>query len=335
MARQRPRPDDPRAAALVGRRRRGVRGVRPADGRDGPLHQADPGHHPARPDQQRPAAAAAAGRTRSSLPAAPAAAAGGLRPADDHERVRLPRPVVRDEAAQGDDVRLRDHRHLPGRQEPGHGVRPAPPLHGRDRRRLPGVGDPEGRDRRDQQRDRQRGARARSGDPDGGAGRARDRQGRPGGRRGARERRGDRGDLDPQLARFAADVPGAARARHARPVVRGGDPPLQVPRLVGQGQPRRRPPAGLQLPAGRGRAPARRDQLQPVGRGDGAGLRRRQVRPVQPPPVRRHDHPDPGRPDDGAARQARHQLLRPVRAVQARTGARAPGTTSARRSATR
>ena len=41
------------------RRRRGVRGIRPADGRDGPLHQADPGHHPARPDQPRPAAAAA------------------------------------------------------------------------------------------------------------------------------------------------------------------------------------------------------------------------------------------------------------------------------------
>ena len=34
--------------------------------------------------------------------------------------------------------------------------------------------------------------------------------------------------------------------------------------------------------------------------------------------VHRHDHPDPGRPVDGAARQARHQLLRPVRAVQAR-----------------
>ena len=70
VAGQRPRPDDPRAAPLVGERRRGVRGIRPADGRDGPLHQADPGHHPARPDEPRPAAADAAGRPRPALPGA-------------------------------------------------------------------------------------------------------------------------------------------------------------------------------------------------------------------------------------------------------------------------
>ena len=38
--------------------------------------------------------------------------------------------------------------------------------------------------------------------------------------------------------------------------------------------------------------------------------------------LHRHDHPDARRPVDGAARQARHQLLRPVRAVQAGAGAR-------------
>ena len=65
LAGQRPRPDDPRAAPLVGDRRRGVRGVRPAHGRDGPLHQADPRDHAARPDLARPAAAAAARRPRS------------------------------------------------------------------------------------------------------------------------------------------------------------------------------------------------------------------------------------------------------------------------------
>jgi Phytoene dehydrogenase and related proteins len=37
--------------------------------------------------------------------------------------------VVRDRPAQGHDVRVRDHRNLPGHQEPRHGVRPAPPLH--------------------------------------------------------------------------------------------------------------------------------------------------------------------------------------------------------------
>ena len=49
LASQRPRPDDARAAPLVGERRRGVRGVRPADGRHGPVHQADPVDRPAGP----------------------------------------------------------------------------------------------------------------------------------------------------------------------------------------------------------------------------------------------------------------------------------------------
>ncbi len=128
---------------------------------------------------------------------------------------------------------------------------------------------------------------------------------------------------------------GLRRAGHPRPGVRGRGPPVQVPRLVGQGQPGRRPAARLHLPARRGRPPARRDQLQRRGRRHGARLRRREVRPLVEAAVHRHDHPDPGRPDDGAARQARHQLLRPVRAVPARPEPRAPGTTTARRSATR
>ncbi len=44
---------------------------------------------------------------------------------------------------------------------------------------------------------------------------------------------------------------------------------LQVPRQLGQGQPRGRPAARLHLPAGRRRAPPRRDQLQPVDDRDG------------------------------------------------------------------
>ena len=73
-----------------------------------------------------------------------------VHPAHDDERGRLPRPVVRDGATQGDDERLRHHRHLPGSALAGHGVRPAAPLHGRDRRRLPRLGHPEGRHRRRQ-----------------------------------------------------------------------------------------------------------------------------------------------------------------------------------------
>ena len=51
VAGQRPRPDDARAPPLVAGRRRGVRGIRPAHGRDGPLHQADPVDRAARPDR--------------------------------------------------------------------------------------------------------------------------------------------------------------------------------------------------------------------------------------------------------------------------------------------
>ena len=41
-------------------------------------------------------------------------AEGRLHPAHDDERRRLPRPVVRDRSAQGDDERLGNHRHVPG-----------------------------------------------------------------------------------------------------------------------------------------------------------------------------------------------------------------------------
>ena len=50
-----------------------------------------------------------------SLPGAARAPAGGLRPAHDDERLGLPRPVVRDGSAQGDDVGVGDHRDVPGR----------------------------------------------------------------------------------------------------------------------------------------------------------------------------------------------------------------------------
>ena len=42
VAGQRPRPDGPRAPPLVEDGRRGVRGIRAAHGRHGPVHQADP-----------------------------------------------------------------------------------------------------------------------------------------------------------------------------------------------------------------------------------------------------------------------------------------------------
>ena len=260
-----------------------------------------------------------ADRPPAGVPEAAREAAGGLRPAHDDERDRLPPPVVRDGPAHRDDVGVRDHRDVPGRPEPGHGLRPAPPLHGRDRRRLPGLGHPARRDRA-ASRTRSAPRPARS------APRSDSRRRSPGSTSGAaapsascssRARRSARrtvlSSVDARLTYLGLIEPGTLE-----PDVRGGGPPVQVPRLVGQGQPGRRPAARLHLPARRGRAPARRDQLQRRRRRHGAGLRRRQVRPLVEAAVHRHDHPDPRRPVDGAARQARHQLLRPVRAVQPR-----------------
>ena len=297
VARQRPRADGPRAAPLVEARRRGVRGVRPAHGRDGPVHQADPGHRPGRPDRHRPAAAAAAGRPRPPVPAAPRAPAGGVRPADDDVGRGLPRPVVRDRPAQGDDVGVRDHRHLPGDPQPGHGVRAAPPLHGRDRRRVPRLGHPQGRHRRRQHVDRPRGRGARRGDPHRGARRPGHRPQRQGDRRRARERRGDRGDPRP-VARADAKVtfldllePGTLEPEFEQEVRRfkfrgsSGKVNLAVDAL----------PDFTSLP-GDGRAPPRRDLVLALDGRDGARLRRREVRPLERAPVHRHDHPHPRRP---------------------------------------
>ena len=102
-----------------------------------------------------------------------------------------------------------------------------------------------------------------------------------------------------------------------RCLVRGRGPPVQVPRLVRQGEPGGRSPAGLHLPARRRRAPPRRHLVLAVDGRHGARLRRREVRPLEPQAVYRHDRPGTSSIRDGAARQARHQLLRPVRPVPA------------------
>ncbi len=51
-------------------------------------------------------------------------------PTDDDERRRLPRSMVRDRRAQGDDVGVGDHRHVPRRPLARHGLRAAASLHG-------------------------------------------------------------------------------------------------------------------------------------------------------------------------------------------------------------
>ncbi|TMQ51974.1 MAG: FAD-dependent oxidoreductase [Candidatus Eisenbacteria bacterium] len=210
----------------------------------------------------------------------------------------------------------RHHRHLPGPALAGHGLRAAPPLHGGDRWCLPGVGLPEGGNRCDQRRDRERGARARGRDPHRRSGRARDRARRARDRRRARRGRGDRSQRCSLGARSAPHVHAPGRAAVAARRSRGRCAPLQVPRLVGEGEPGARRAAGFHLPAGPRAAPARRDLDQPQHRLPGARLRRRQVRGVLAPPVHGHRDPFHDRSGHGAARQARDEHLRPVRAAQ-------------------
>ena len=172
MARERPRSHRPRASALVAERRGGLRRVRPLHGRDGEIHQADPVHGTAgsRPTPSPRMAPGRASRPRLQRPLT--GAAGCLHPAHDDERRRLPRPMVRDRSAQGDDQRLGDHRHVPGNPLSRDRLRPPAPLHGRDRRRPAGVGDTAGRNRRGQRGDRERSAVVRRRDPDRGPCRA-------------------------------------------------------------------------------------------------------------------------------------------------------------------
>ena len=99
--------------------------------------------------------------------------------------------------------------------------------------------------------------------------------------RGARERRRDRrasvvaSSVDPRLT-FLKMV----GAEHLPDEFVDDVQALQVPRLVGQGEPGARRAAGLHLPARRRRAPARRDLDLAERRLHGARLRRGEVRPL-------------------------------------------------------
>ena len=188
LARERPRAHVSRDRPALARRRRGLRRVRPRDGRDGALRQADPRHDAARPVVAQPAGAGTPGLSGPAFPrpARPRSLQPGA--AHDDERDGFSRPVVRDRRAQGHDVGQRDHRHFPGRAFAGHGLRPAAPLHGRDRRCVPVVGTGPRRHRRDLRGDCRGGERGRCRNPDPDVGR----QG-PGARwRHARRRPGER-----------------------------------------------------------------------------------------------------------------------------------------------
>ena len=234
-------------------------------------------------------------------------------------RRRLPRPVVRDRAAEGDDERVRDHRDVPGTALSRHratscctttwarSTAPSAPGACREAGRarsayaiasaalVAGVEIRTGGARRAHPTRRT----------------ARDR------RRAASPARIVAGGRDVSSARLALDVHQAPR-RPACSIRRSSAEvlPLQVPRLQRQGEPGARRPARARVQARRGRVAPRRDLAS--ARASTTSSARTTTRSTAGPvdaPVHRHDHPDPRRPLDGAARQARHELLRPVRAV--------------------
>ncbi len=137
----------------------------------------------------------------------------------------------------------------------------------------------------------------------------------PSARRRAGERRRVRGEGRLFERRSAPDVHEDGRRRASARGVRRRHQALQVPRLVGQGEHGARRSARLQGDAGAGRAPARRGLHLAERRVHGARLRRRQVRTLLAPPLRGHRHPELDRPFGRAARQARHVVLRAVRAL--------------------
>ena len=102
---------------------------------------------------------------------------------------------------------------------------------------------------------------------------------------------------------------------------------LQVPRLVGQGQPRARRPAELHLPAGRRAAPARRDFDLAQRRLHGTRLRRCQVRSVLAAAVHRHRDSVADRYVARAARETRDVVFRAIRAVRVAAGGNGTGGT--------
>ena len=107
--------------------------------------------------------------------------------AHDNELGGLPRRMVRDRRPQGDQIRQRHHRHVPGPAFPRLGLRPAASLHGGDRRGVSRVGIPEGRHRRRERGDRRRRAAVRRRGQARCSSRQCHREGRAGHRRGARE----------------------------------------------------------------------------------------------------------------------------------------------------
>ena len=219
-------------------------------------------------------------------------------------------------------VRLGHHRHLPRRALTGHGVRAAAPLHGGDRRRLPGLGHPQGRHRRRRCGHRQR--RPRASAPEIRTERRRWRRcsSRDGRATGVVLESGE--EIEAGRARQHRRAPHLPAAAAGRDVLtrtfeaevrrfrfRGSSGKVNLA-LDGLPSFTSLPGPGEHLRGAMSFSPSL-DYMERAYDDAKAGR-------LQPPALRRRRHPHAGRPDDGAARQARHELLRAVRALPPRRG---------------
>src|SRR6266850_2016143 len=223
--------------------------------------------------------------------------------------------MVRERGAEGHQVGERRHRHAARSALARHGLRAPAPLHGRARRRVPRLGLRERRQRLRQRGHRRRCAGARRRDPHTGAGLQDFDIWKPRHRRVAGKRRRVACVGSGLRRRPTAHIPWPRGRRPPAGGFRGVDPSLQVPRLLGQGEPRARRAAALHLHARARGAPARRDLDQPERRLPRARVRRRQVRRDLAPALHGHHHSLDARPVDGAAGQARDVDFRAVRAL--------------------
>ena len=117
------------------------------------------------------------------------------------------------------------------------------------------------------------------------------------------------------VCRSAPDVYQIPRCARAAGGVRRRSAALQVPRVVGESQPRARRPAEFHQPSRRGAPSARRDFDFSEHRLHGTRLRRREIRAVFRTALYGCRHSEPHRPVSGAARETRDVVLRAVRAV--------------------
>src|SRR5882672_2227393 len=285
LARQRPRQIHSRHSPPLPPRRRGLRRILQDDDAHVPLREAHALHGSARPHHAQSQRPQAASFPVAALPRTLLRRALHASPTHDHELRRFPRPVVRNGRAQGDDVRLRHHRHVPRHSLARHRLRSPPSLHGRNRRRIPLLGLQPRRHWRYFERHRRRRSRSRRRDSHESASRKNSREAWPRRRRRPAIRRRtlcQRGLLQRGPASHLRKISRTQRASRRFPRRR---PPLQIPRLFRQSQSRPRRASQFQMFPRPRRASSRRHLHFSQHGIHGARLRRRQVRPLLPQAV--------------------------------------------------